>query len=91
MAVLYSGYMFTKGEDKTYQFVFTTFVSNSILMLLYDKFIKEDIPNIGKLSETRKKKYWDIASKYFTDTKERINAVKVIYVLSLITNSDEEL
>ncbi len=88
MAILYVDYYNKYGEEKTYDFVLRTKVALSVLNSLYDGFLKDGVPDLGTLPEDKKKKFWDVACKYFTELPDRLKASKAAYVISLITSND---
>lgn len=59
-----------------------------LLSDLYLKFLKDGIPAIETLPEEKKRHYFDIAKKYYTESKDTIRASKAAYVLALITSND---
>lgn len=76
----------TKGEDCWLSIGLT--VPCKLLFDLYGKFILDGIPSIESLNEDKKLFYFNIARKYYVNTKDIIQASKAAYVLSLITSNE---
>ena len=85
-AELYVQYYIDNGIEATYDFIFSTQVSLSVLTGLYDKFVNDGIDSIDKLPEEKRAGYWSVASKYYQGFSNRMKAAKATYVLDLILN-----
>lgn len=88
MAVSYVDYYNKHGEDKTHDFVLKTSVALSVLISLYDNFVRDGITPIEKISKELKEKYYKIACKYYQELPEQLKATKAAYVLSLICSNE---
>lgn len=88
MAVAYVDYYNKHGEDKTHDFVLKTSVALSVLISLYDNFVRDGITPIEKISKELKEKYYKIACKYYQELPEQLKATKAAYVLSLICSNE---
>ncbi len=76
-----------KGENKEYWCLLKLNVPMAILTDLYEKFLRDGVEPIEKLSAEKKRYYFDISCKYYTTTTDRIKASKAAYVLELITSN----
>lgn len=76
---------FTSGKNDGWRLIGSS-VCVTILSELYKKFMdnKEAEP-IENLLIEQKKKYWDIAGRFYSETALRVKATKAAYVLELIT------
>ena len=74
-------------EGKDGYLIIKFVVPLSILSGLYERLKSIDVPPIETLTVEEKKKYWEIAKKYYESEQEAIKASKASYMLSLITNS----
>lgn len=85
MASMYVDFYNKHTPNETYDFVLKTKVALSVLNIFYEKWIPNEIVELGKLPEDQKQKYWDIGCRYFESMQDRIKASKAVYVLELIT------
>lgn len=84
----YGDYYEAHGEEKTLDFIFkVSSIATYVLNTLYNSWLKEGISPLESIGEDKKRKYWNIALKYFSTTEERIRASKSIYVIELITST----
>lgn len=91
IAASFVDYYNSYGEEKTLDFVFGNKFSLAVLESVYGNIIKENPESeIGKISEDKKLKYWDIACKYYQTLPDRLKASKAAYVLELITSTFED-
>lgn len=87
MAMMYADYFIKNGEQKTYDFVFSTNVALSVLNSLYANFVKDGIVEMEFIPQEKKEKYWAAACKYYETLWDRLKASKSCYVIELITST----
>ena len=75
-----------RAKDSGY-FIIGLKVPNDILNTTYKRFVKEGISEIGSLPVERKRRYFEIAKKYYQTEPEVISASLSAYTIDLITSN----
>lgn len=88
---LYTEKVYKNGEEGL-NVIFSS-VSVAVLNGIYNIIVKDGVMPIEGLTIENKKKYFNIAKKYYNTIPEQVRATKAAYALALITsihNDDEK-